>query len=571
MASQHPPLFPRALAAAAEFPQPTLEMEIPMKTAFRRNSAVWFVVLGLAFSTASAVFAQSAPSSAPSSQSAPSAASPSSAPTPTGVPNVKDDLPTTSPLSAGILDAIRKSPIGSGARIGVFVKALDNQEILLSIGADESLKPASCFKLFTTAAALGILGPDFTWTTDISISGPIRNGILEGSVILTGQGDPSIGGRYNPKDTRDLTWQMRDWARQIKDRGIRRIRGDVIGDDDFFGDDAFGRGWYPDERAEWYCAEVSALSFNDACIDILWKGGPVPNSPVTFTLNPPTKFCQVANFVRTVDAKADVDLRYLREETSNFIRAEGVMPAKGEKYGYAAIHNPTLFTAWIFKETLEREGIAVGGRARDIDEFTTKTAVRENLRTVVTHTSPPLSEIVRVVNRNSQNLYAELVLRTFGKRETGEGTFESGCRALEGFLSSRHLLRNGFCAVDGSGLSYFNRTTARMLGELLASMDLGPERDLFADSLPRGGERGTLKSRFQDDDASREAGGRIYGKTGYIGGVHSMSGYIEGRRRLAFSIILNDFSCSDTAARNLVDRIALDVAKWDKPEEKAGK
>ncbi len=483
------------------------------------------------------------------------------------------DAPSTSPhpltpaeLTRRIETLFREAQLGEKAKLGVFAQIADTRQILVNTGAEEPMKPASCFKLITTAAGLRLLGPDFRWTTEIASPGVIRNGVLVGDVFLIGRGDPSLGGRFHPTNSRDLTWQMRDWAERMKAMGIRKIQGDIIGDDNEFDDVFFGRGWYPAERAEWYCAEVSALSFNDNCIDILWKAGRSPNRPVTFTLNPPTRYCQIGNFVQTVAEGEGGDISYSREEKSNYIRAEGKLAAQTEKYDWAAIHNPTLFTATVFKEVLESRGIQIQGAARDIDDISSPSARIEGRIALVTHESPPLSKIVEVINRNSQNLYAEALLRTLGKSRRGEGSFEAGARVLEDFILATGIHRGGFCPVDGSGLSYLNRVSARTLGELLVYMDSTPEREIYQNSLPQGGERGTLARRFQDDDLSREAGKRIFGKTGYIGGVHSMSGFIEGRERIAFSILLNDFSVSDTQARNLVDRIAVEIALWNRPE-----
>lgn len=479
------------------------------------------------------------------------------------------NVQTSNELTSRVITLARSAALGEKAKLGVFVQRVDNGEILVNIDGERTLKPASNHKLFTSAAGLHILGPDYTWKTDIAMTGDIANGVLEGDLIIIGRGDPTLGARFHPTDSRDLTYIFRDWARQVRENGIRQIRGDIIGDDDYFDDVFFGANWYPDERAEWYCAEVSALSFNDNCIDILWKGGRSAGSSPTFTFNPTTSYCRINNLVKTVSNKvAEASLTYHREETSNIIRAEGTIPARKEKYDYAAIHNPTLFTATIIKETFEREGIKVIGQARDIDDLTTKALVRDGQKVLFTHESPPLIRIVEVINRNSQNLYAELLLRTLGRHDSGTGSFHSGCRAVEKFLLQNRLHRYGFCCVDGSGLSYLNRTCARMLVDLLMYMDGSMYRTQFLDSLPQGGERGSLRVRFKNSDRARALAPKIFAKTGYIGGVHTLSGYIDmaDSHRVAFSVLLNDFANSDDDARLLVDEIAVEIAGYT-PDE----
>lgn len=480
------------------------------------------------------------------------------------------NIQTSNDLTSRVVALARGAAPGEKAKLSVFVQRVDNGEILVNIDGERPLKPASNHKLFTTAAGLALLGPDFTWKTDVAINGEIVNGVLDGDLIVIGRGDPAIGGRYHPTNTRDLTYIFRDWAAQLRESGIRQIRGDVIGDDDYFDDVFFGANWYPDERAEWYCAEVSALSFNDNCIDIHWKGGRSAGSSPTFTLNPPTTYCRINNLVRTVSERvAEASLTYHREETSNIIRAEGTIPARKEKYDYAAIHNPTLFAVTVLRETLQREGIKVIGQARDIDELTSKALVRDGRKVLFTHESPPLIRIVEVINRNSQNLYAELLLRTLGRIESEAGSFESGCRAVEKFLTQNRLHRYGFCCVDGSGLSYLNRTCARMLVDLLMYMDTSAHRDLFLDSLPQGGRRGTLRARFKHSSNAEALAGNIYGKTGYIGGVHSLSGYIKlpDSRRVAYAMLLNDFAVSNDDARLLLDDIALEIAGYSSDDQ----
>lgn len=471
-------------------------------------------------------------------------------------------IKTDNELTSRVVPLIRDVPIGN-AKLGVFVQSLDTREILLDIGGEETLTPASNFKLFTTAAGLVLLGADYTWNTDIATSGTIDDaGVLHGDLYLIGHGDPTLGGRFNPDDTTDLTWQMREWAAKIKEKGITRIDGDVIGDDNFFGDDYFGVAWYPDERAEWYCAEVAALSFNDGCVDIVWKGARKKGQPAEFALNPPTEYCTILNRVQTVETSVkEWDITYTRPETSNAIEAKGKIPAREKKYDYAAIHNPTLFTTTVFMETLRREGIDVTGVAKDIDDIPGASGGGANV--LFSHTSPPLSKIIEVINRNSQNLYAELLLRTLGKVKGDGGKFGDGCRVVENFLSGRGLLRTGYCCVDGSGLSYLNRTSARQLVDLLRFMYWAKESSTYMDSLPQGGARGSLKTRFQDSETAKRVASRIYAKTGWIGGVHSVSGYIKGKPDVAFSIVLNDFECPDTQARNLVDRIAVEIATWN--------
>lgn len=472
-------------------------------------------------------------------------------------------------LTSRVLSLIHPARIGVGARIGVIAQDLTTGEHLVSINALQPMTPASCNKLFTTAAALDLLGADYTWETELQVTGEVRGaGVLYGDVLIRGTGDPTIGGRFNPSgDTKDLTWQFRDWARELRKQGIKRVQGDVIADDDAFDDRMVGTGWYPQERAEWYCAEVSAVSFNDACIDIEWKGDGTAGGPVTYRLNPPTKFPRINSLLKTVARNAgSPSIRYFREDKSNLIRVEGTVPAGRTVYGYAAIYNPSLFTATVLRETLISEGVEVDGSARDIDESTSKSLIRKDVRTVVENRSPALTEIVKVINLNSQNLYAELLLKTLGRERGREGSFEGGGEVVENWLRKKGIYRNGYVTLDGSGLSSLNRCAPRMLLDLLAEESRGPNAALFRESLPLAGSRGTLRARFQKTDEQRELAPKILGKTGLLGNVHSVAGYIDGVHPVAYVVILNDYDISGSAGLELVDSIVLEIARACQPK-----
>ncbi len=462
------------------------------------------------------------------------------------------------------LAAILQETDLKGGTVGIRVEDVALPQLLYDHNGAIPLKPASCNKLHTSAAALYYLGSGYTYTTRVYYSGQINGKKLAGNLVVVGSGDPTISGRFQ-ENSRDLTKTLRDWAKDIRKEKVRIVTGDLIGDDDLFDDVYFGKGWYPKERGEWYCAEVSALSFNDNCIDILWKGARKQGRTVKFTLNPRTDYVEIVNNVTTGEAKGSADLSYLREDKSNSIVAKGSVPAKQENYDYAAIYNPTLFFVTVFNDVLRDRGVKVQGRPRDIDALSDeeKAELRQNLRQVTFFVSPPMSEIVRVINRRSQNFYAEQVLKTLGAEVKGEGSFEAGVEAVQEFLHNEGLYKPGHILIDGSGLSYLNRVSAHQLVDLLRFMDGHKESAVFFDSLPRGGQAGgSLRTRFRDTPEERAVESRILGKTGYIGGVHSLSGLVTNAvgKKMFYSIIVNDFGCPNKVARDLIDRLVVALA-----------
>lgn len=466
-------------------------------------------------------------------------------------------------LQAELSKIIQETDL-KGGTLGIRVEDVALPQLVYEQNGDIPLKPASCNKLLTSAAALYYLGSAYTYTTRVYYSGQIKGKKLAGDLVVVGSGDPTISGRFQ-ENKRDVTKILRDMAKDIRKAKIRIVTGDLVGDDDYFDDVYFGKGWYPKERGEWYCAEISALSFNDNCIDILWKGARKQGRPARFTLNPETDYVNLVNQVTTGEAKGSANLSYLREDKSNTIVAKGTVPAKGEDYDSAAIYNPTAFFVNVFDDVLREKGVKIQGSPRDIDTLSDekKAELRQRLRTVSFFVSPPLSEIVKVVNRRSQNFYAEQLLRTLGAEVKGEGSFEAGVEAVEEFLHKEDIYKPGHIMIDGSGLSYLNRVSAHQLVDLLRFMHGYKEGAVFFDSLPRGGQAGaSLSTRFHDTPEERAVESRILGKTGYIGGVHSLTGMVTNAvgKKMFYSIIVNDFGCPNSVARGLIDKLVVALA-----------
>ncbi|MCD6386591.1 D-alanyl-D-alanine carboxypeptidase/D-alanyl-D-alanine-endopeptidase [Candidatus Sumerlaeota bacterium] len=473
---------------------------------------------------------------------------------------------TTATLSTQLNAIINRADLRGGI-IGVYIVDAETGREIFAYNSRKPLIPASCNKLLTTAAALYYLGAEYCYKTRIAYTGSIKGKVLNGDIIVIGSGDPTISGRFHPEGKQDdVVWVFRRWAKEIRKIGIRKIYGDIIGDDDFFDDEYFGKGWYPAERGEWYSAEVSALSFNDNCVDIHWRGARKAGIPALFKLNPSTEYVSFINNVTTVDKKSGrLHIRYLRDDKSNIIRAEGTIPAKRRLTDWASVYNPTLYFVTVLKETLEKEGITIKGKAMDIDELKDKTSVHKDLHILDTYVSPPMATIIRVINQRSQNFYAEQVLKTIGKIVKGEGSFIAGCNAVIDFLDKENIFVPGTVMIDGSGLSRLNRVSCVQLVRLLQYMAHRIDAKIFFNSLPRGGISGTLAWRFQKTAEARSAASHIWGKTGTLGGVNSLTGVVTTRRgqKLYYSIIVNAFSVSSSTRLKLIDDIVLTIASRD--------
>ena len=392
---------------------------------------------------------------------------------------------------------------------------------LFEITPHRNLIPASNEKIPICAAILLKLGPEYVYQTTLHHTGSIEGSTLHGDLIVTGSGDPSIGGRFNDGN---ITYQFHLWAELLKRKGIKSIQGDIIGVDNVFDDIPHGLNWNPVDLVEWYAAEVSALSFNDGCINILIQGSKTPGKPAALSLNPPTKYIQLKPSVKTVKTrKSDKGVEIIRNPKETALQVKGTIRAKRSSTLYASIPNPTLFFVTVLKETLQKEGIKVTGSSVDGDNVILKE--RKAWKKLDAFNSPPLKQLVEVCLRNSQNLYAEHFIKTLGYTEYGQGSWPMGVMAVNDILTGHGCKLDGVYFADGSGLSRENRLSANALIEILKSVRKSPQSKLFFNSLPQSGVSGTLKQRMRGTAAYK----RVFAKTGTLNGTRSLSGLIKAK------------------------------------------
>jgi D-alanyl-D-alanine carboxypeptidase/D-alanyl-D-alanine-endopeptidase (penicillin-binding protein 4) len=369
-----------------------------------------------------------------------------------------------------------------------------------------------------------------------------------------------IGGRFNDGD---LTRTFRDWADSLKAAGIYRIEGDIVGDDNVFDDVPLGYSWAWDDEPFWYSAEISGLSFNDNCVDFSLVAAR-ENQPAHLTWEPAmTTYIDAENASVTGPADSRIREGYSRTREGNAFRFWSRVPEGRTDYESLSVHNPTLLFVHVLRETLLAEGISVGGSPRDVDELTFLPDYSAATRMAVHH-SPPMAEIVTVINKRSQNLYAEQVLKTLGvlvNDSTGTSAAD-GVRASMKVFSAARMDTSRIQLVDGSGLSRLNLVTADMTTDLLQYMAHHPDttlRSVFAASLPIAGVDGTIGSRMRDTPAA----GNLIGKTGTLGAASALSGYVTNASGtlLTFSIMVNHFTGSSSGVRAIQDRLGAALAR----------
>lgn len=463
------------------------------------------------------------------------------------------------------IDELLGREVLRNAFVGIEVLDLNDGTVLFSHNGEKSFIPASNQKIFTSAVALDLFGPDFVYETSLYADGPIENGVLHGNLVVRGSGDPSIGGRFN---NGDLTKTFRNWADSLRNAGINRVTGDVIGDDDVFDDVPLGYGWSWDDETYYYSAEISGLSYNENKVDLTIRARQ-QGQPAEISWEPHnTDFVHVLN--RTVAIRPDSSLKegYLKQRGTNVLQIFSRVPAGSTDRESLSVTNPTRYFVHVFREVLVKSGIEVEGSPVDVDELSEKPDYTR-LNRIATHVSPPLSEIIEVVNKDSHNLFAEQVFRTLGalrpvfRKDLTPGSAEMAAERMKYVLAEAGVDTARIQIMDGSGLSRQNLVTPRDVVSVLRYMWEHPEQEIanaFYTSLPVGGRDGSLAYRF----SSGPARGRVHAKTGTVSNVSALSGYVitTTGTPLAFSILCNHYTARTRLVRNTLDAIVNVLAGY---------
>ncbi len=448
------------------------------------------------------------------------------------------------------IDEMIAAPCFQPANFGILIEDVLTREIIYSRNPYKLFMPASNMKIFTTAAATALLGPDYRYSTRLYMDGEIRNDTLQGNLIVRGSGDPTISGRYNGGNALEI---FQNWAKTLEEKGVHYIDGAIIGDDNIFEDLAQGYSWSWDDASYYYAAEISGISFNDNCIDLyILSGKEVGEQPVIWTY-PETEYVEILNHLETVPADSQRYFDFYRHPETNLIEIFGHIPVSADTVkAWPTIHNPTLFTITVFKETLEKSGISVKGVA-DIDDTPVQNYNYDLLKQVAEYQSVPLVQMIETLNKTSHNSYAEHLQKTLGYEFKNSGSWKSGIQVEKDWFSSLGIDPGDIFIRDGSGLSRHNLVTPYQVTRVLLAMRFDKNWEMFFDSLPIGGVDGTLKSRFKGSNAREH----VYAKTGYVGHVRALSGFVQATngREYVFSILVNHYPTPTSAINQLQDDI----------------
>jgi serine-type D-Ala-D-Ala carboxypeptidase/endopeptidase (penicillin-binding protein 4) len=523
-------------------------------------------------------------------------ASPAVSPAPvTATAKAGTPTKTLAELQSRITDILRKPELSS-AMVGIKVVSLDTGAVLFEENATKLLRPASNMKLYTVATALDRLSPDFRFTTSVfATAKPDASGSVHGDLIVYGRGDPSLAARFNNSD---YFKGINDLATKIVEAGIKKVDGDLIGDESYFSGPQYGAGWEWEDLTWYYGAEVSALTVNDNALDLFVKPGPEIGKPAVITTGPPDPLLTVVNEVTTTAKGSRRQILINRGLGKDTIQIVGNIPIDDRGYtGGIGISHPALLFVYLLRSSLAQKGVIVKGRSRTIAapiagptlDPVQRFAISRSGNSpstppveVATLQSVPFGVVAAQTLKPSQNLYTELILRTLGNvvpaptaapQTSGDSTApqvtpsmsrstseDLGVEAVRNFLKSVGIRPDSLRLNDGSGLSRDDMVTAESTVQLLTFMSRHRFADVFRDALPIAGVDGTLRNRFKGTVAENN----IRAKTGSLSSAASLGGYMTtaAGEKLAFTIMVNNYP-SDVEPRTMcIDPIAVLLASF---------
>ena len=440
---------------------------------------------------------------------------------------------TLQTIQTQVAKSLRR-PGARSADWGIQIVDPASGDVLLEVNPDRAFLPASVLKVVTTSTALEKLGPDFRFRTGVYSDEPVEpGGTVPGNLILVGRGDPNLLDSYGELLEKSA---LQELAEKLQSLGVKKIRGDVIGDDSYFDCLKNEKGWSIRDLRSSSGDAINALSINN---NALWvQVQPTKRKRLVYvTTEPRTSYFHIRNLATTGSSRAKKSLHVRMIPGTNTVVVSGILPLNRAHSQYLAMAKPAEVAATMLKEELQKLGIVVEGDIRVIHSGDIPSEQRRAWQLLAEHKSPPLIRALEIINKRSQNLHAEMLLGTLGAEFKGEGTNDAGLQVVNEFLEEAGINSAKIQLSDGCGLSRENLVTPRFQTSLLEFLSKRPYFGLFINTLAVSGTDGTLKNRL----SGYEVRGSIHAKTGTLNGVTTLAGYMTTRsgRNLVFSIFAN--------------------------------
>ena len=453
------------------------------------------------------------------------------------------------------IDTILADPRFQGSMVSVAVRDANTGEPLYERDVERRLNPASNMKLFSSAAAMDALGPDYRFGTDLLADGAVRGGNLRSDLDLRGGGDPTL----RAEDYREL-------ARQLKAAGVDRVQGDLVADDSFFDDVPLATAWSWDDEPFYYSAVTSALTvapdtdYDSGTVIVRTQpGGAVGSEPVV-TLQPQTDAVRVDVRATTSPAGSGTDLTVEREHASDRVVVTGSIAADASANSeWVTVPDPTEYAGDVLARALDAEGVRLTG---GVEKGTTP----ERARVLAGHQSMTVQQLLTPFMKLSNNMHAEALVKTMGREASGTGSWGTGLTVVRDYARRMGVDTSTLRISDGSGLSRFDLLSADHIADLLTAVRAEPWFQAWYDALPVAGNPdrftgGTLRSRMRNTPAADN----LHGKTGSLTSVTALSGYVTNAdgRELVFSMVSNNYLSSPRSAE---DALGVTLASWSEDD-----
>jgi len=451
------------------------------------------------------------------------------------------------------LDLILNDPALAHAIAGIKIVSLRTGEVFYERSADLLAHPASNQKLLTSATALSLLGPAYVFRTSVACDSAQKvESTISGDLYLIGRGNPDL----TDKDLFGL-------AQNLAQMGITEIRGNLVCDDFYFDDLRWGSGWMWDDDPSDLFSRFTALTVNDNAVVVRVTPADSLDRPARVQITPPTDHVVLVNKSVTVKRKSQIDSLKLSpllitrnwQQNENTILVDGAL-AQNESPQEETLNvlHPEIYCGKLFRDALRTAGITVQGNV-------IRGEAPAKIKILAEHRSPMMPILINL-NKTSDNLTAELLLKTIGAEKFGRpGTAAKGIRAMQQFFSAVGVDTNAVYSADGSGVSHYNLITPANLVNLLTAMWKNFSiRNEFITTLPIAGVDGSLGGRMKGTAAA----GVLHAKTGTISAVSTLSGYTTTAdgEELAFSFMMQHFLGSSRAVRSIQDRLSAEISAF---------
>ena len=457
-------------------------------------------------------------------------------------------------FSKNPVDEFVNDPSFKHANISISVRDLSSQKTIFQHRPESATIPASTMKVVTTATALELMGPDFTYKTTLLHDGKIdKDGVLNGNLYIVGSGDPTLGSlRLGDK------WFLDKWVKALQDAGIKQINGSIVADESRFDNEGANPKWIWEDIGNYYAPGIYGIAYRDNTLNVVFNSKGVGTTPEIVNINPVIEDLTIENNLKS--SRISFDSAYFYGSPRSKERSvRGEIPANKDRFIVKAeLPEPSLILIHDFQKKLTEQGISVNEEPYTLQatdySYKTKGFART---TIYTHESVPLSKIIQEINQYSNNFYAEQLFKSISLYHYGHGTNRASIQYIKQFWKSKGLDVNQLFMEDGSGLSPSNAVTAQFLTDLMTYMyQKSQYKEVFFNSLSIAGKKGTLAGLLKKTDLS----GKVFAKSGTISRVRAYTGYIiQDNRQWVFTVMVNNYNGNAWQTLTKIENLLIEL------------